>query len=250
MTIRAAIRGRHLGDLRQYLASLPVTLVEGEPELVISYGGDGALLGAEREFPGVPKFPLRDSRTCGKCPEHSEQVLLERLVSGGLQETHLGKIEAVTGDGRCVTALNDIIISKQIICSCVRGKVWLDDQLYARQIVADGVVAATPFGSTGYYRSITHSVFQTGIGIAFNNSTEPTDHLVVKESTTVRVVITRGPAVLLGDNAPQRIPLHEGDEVLIRRSGEEAVILGLDSFRCAACYELRELSAVACILHP
>jgi len=239
MAVRVAIYGRNLADLRRWLEPLSVEIVEEAPDLVISYGGDGSLLGAERAFPGVPKFPLRDSRMNPKCPEHREDVLLDRLLSGGLRRTTVMKLEARAPGGERLTALNDIVVHKRIISSCVRYRIWLDDELYANQIVGDGLVAASPFGSTGYYRSITHSLFRLGIGLAFNNSTEPTDHLVIGEDAVVTVEIIRGPAVLLADNAPDRFRLRRGDRVIIQRHPEQTEIIGLDTFRCPECARLR-----------
>jgi NAD+ kinase len=240
MAIRAAICGRNLADLRQLLQSLPIEIVEQSPELVICYGGDGSLLGAERDFPGIPKCPVRDSRANAKCPEHAEERVLEQLVAGQLRPSRLAKIEAVCGERRRVVGLNDVVISKKVISSAVRCRVWLDDELLAQQTVGDGLVVATPFGSTGYYRSITHSLFRLGLGIAFNNTKEPVDHLVVPENTTIRVEMIRGPAVLLADNDPTRVPLRRGDRIVIQRTPGQATVLGLDVFRCKECERLRQ----------
>ena len=240
MALRAAICGRNLADLRRFLAPAAIRVVSSSPDVVISYGGDGSLLGAERDYPGVPKCPLRDSRANPKCPAHSEEALLGRLAAGTLTEARLMKIEADAGGGNRVVGLNDVFVSKEQISSAVRYRIWLGDEPYAGQIVGDGLVVATPFGSTGYYRSITHSMFRLGMGLAFNNSTEPTDHLVVEEDTVIRVQVLRGPAVLLADNAPAAARLGQGDEVIVRKSAEWATVLGLDAFRCPECYALRQ----------
>jgi len=239
MALRVAICGRNLADLQRYLEPFPIRVVAENPDLVISYGGDGALLGAERDFPGVPKFPLRDSRSNGKCPEHGEEALLTRLFAERLPATTMMKLEGEVGGRGRVLAVNDIVMAKRILSSAVRYRVWLDDEVYANQIVGDGLVAATPFGSTGYYRSITHSMFRLGIGLAFNNSTEPTDHLVVLPETRIRVEVIRGPAVLLADNAPDRIRLRRGDQVSIAVHPEHMTVLGLETFRCRHCARYR-----------
>ena len=240
--VRVILCGRHLDDLRQILAGFPVREVTDRPDLILSYGGDGALLGAERAFPGVPKLPLRDRRANPHCPDHGEDATLASLIAGRLKKARLIKLEAtVTGHAaQPLTAVNDIVVHTRIITSAVRYRVWLDDALYANQVVGDGLVAATPFGSSGYYRSITHSIFKTGMGLAFNNSTEPTHHLVLPEAAVVRVQILRGPAVLLADNAPGRITLAAGTEVVIRRSPQVATVLGLEIFRCPACARRRQ----------
>ena len=238
MPMRVAVCGRHLDDLYPLLEPHAPELTEDNPELVISYGGDGALLGAERQYPGIPKCPIRDRRSNPKCPRHSEEQILEKLFGGELAETGLTKVEAEK-DGRTVVGLNDIVVSRRMIASALRYRIWLDDELYAHQIVGDGLVVATPFGSTAYYRSITRSLFRWGLGLAFNNSTEPIDHLVLHESSTIAVEILRGPAVLLADNDPEDIPLENGGVVTITKSRSSAVVLGLDVFRCPECYWLR-----------
>ncbi len=240
-TLRVAICGRNLGALRRLLANLPVSVVTSRPEIVISYGGDGALLGAERDFPGIPKLPLRDSGRNPQCPAHGEKKFLDLLVRGKLTPAPLLKLEAVCGE-QTLTAVNDIVLHNRVTTSAIRYRIWLDDELYANRIVGDGLVAATPFGSTGYYRSITHSLFKLGIGLAFNNSTEPTDHLVIRDETVIRVEILRGPAVLLADNCPASHTIHlkRHDTVIIRKSPQTASVLGLDAFRCTACARLRQ----------
>lgn len=44
----------------------------------------------------------------------------------------------------------------------------------AEKVIGDGLLVATPFGSSGYYRSITGGVFEIGVGVAFNNVHKPT----------------------------------------------------------------------------
>ena len=45
----------------------------------------------------------------------------------------------------------------------------------AEKVIGDGLLVATPFGSSGYYRSITGGLFESGIGVAFNNVHKPAD---------------------------------------------------------------------------
>ena len=44
--LRVVVTGRNLGDLLPMLRQFPIQVVETDPDLVISYGGDGSLLGA------------------------------------------------------------------------------------------------------------------------------------------------------------------------------------------------------------
>jgi NAD+ kinase len=238
--IRAVLCGRHLDDLRALLRDLPIVEVAQDPDVVISHGGDGSLLGAERDWPRVPKCPLRDRRMNPKCPAHPDERVLELLVRGELKMARVDKLVARMNDGRELIALNDLSMSKGIVTSSVRYRLWLDDELYKGQIVGDGLVVATPFGSTGYFRNITQSLFRVGIGLAFNNCSDQVNHIVVGNRTVIRAKVLRGPAMLVADNDPARLDLAEGDEVTIAQGEHQATILGLDIFRCRECYSLRE----------
>ncbi len=241
--MRVALCGWNQEELKQTLADFSFKVVEKNPEVVISYGGDGVLLGAERKYPGVPKCPVRDAKTHPQCADHDERKVLSLLNEDKLKKTTAMKLEGEkAGHHNKLYALNDVVINKQIMTSCVRYRIWLDGTPYADQIVGDGLVVATPFGSTAYYRSITRSLFQTGIGVAFNNSTEPFDHLLISEGTEITVEIIRGPAVVMADNDPQRIPLEEGEQAHVRKSPQGTVLLGIDIFRCPLCSNQRQNS--------
>jgi NAD+ kinase len=204
--------------------------VTESPDVVLTYGGDGLLLHSEREWPGVPKLPLRNSRHGKKCEPHQIQVALARLISGDLHRREHIKLRGEAKE-RVQIGLNDVLVHNSRPTSSVRCRIWVDDREFGDEIVGDGVVVATPFGSTAYYRSITRGVFRSGIGLAFNNSTVPVDHMVLREESRIRVRITRGPAIVAADNHIDWIPLERGDEVEIRRDEGKAVILGLTGGR-------------------
>lgn len=238
--MRIGVCGRNLEDLYEVLADFPVEYVQNNPDLIISYGGDGTLLGAERDYPGIPKCPVRDSRSNPKCPQHDEKSILRELFAERLPITELIKVQGTinnTDDGTC--GINDVVVDRQKQSSAIRFRLWLNDMLYARHIVGDGIVLATPFGSSGYYRSITHSLFSLGIGLAFNNATEAVNHLVIDPESVIRLEILRGPGIMFADNDPTEKKLSEGDQVVLSKAASTARIIGLNTFRCPDCYWLR-----------
>ncbi len=239
--MRIALSGRNLEDVRPVLETFGARIVDTAPDVVVAHGGDGALLGAEREFPGIPKFAIRDRRSSPLCAEHSYEKLVEALVGDTLERTQLIKLVG-EASGRQVVGMNDVFVHNSNPVSALRYRVWIDDEPYIHDVVGDGFGVATPHGSTAYYRSITSSIFRVGIGLAFNNSTEPVNHLVLPDTTVIRARITRGPAVLTADNNPEMIPVGEGDDVIIRIAECTAIVLGLDSFMCPVCRKLRHPS--------
>ncbi len=238
--MRIMAYGRNLEVLHPLLEQYSVQIDTANPELIISYGGDGTLLGAEREFPEVPKCPIRDSQSSQKCKHHDERSVLDALFSGQLRTTELIKVEGRHENGDTRTCgINDVVIDRKNQASAIRYRLWINDLLYARHIVGDGIVLSTPFGSSGYYRSITHSLFTLGLGLAFNNATEAVNHLVIEQTSKITVEIVRGPAIMFADNDPRREHLAEGDRVVLSRASSRAKVVGLDIFRCPECYWLR-----------
>lgn len=199
-------------------------VVDIEPDFVISYGGDGMLMRAEFLFPNVPKLFLKKSRV-GKLAQHDDNdLILKKFVAGDFGLENFLKLEASTRDKK-VVALNDVVIHNTNPRHAIRYRVMIDDKSFKREIIGDGVVLATPLGSTGYYRSITDSYFELGIGLAFNNSTEQSDHVVLRPDREVKIEITRGPAECYADNQTGEIKLGEGDGVVVRASSIPAQLV-------------------------
>lgn len=237
--LKVAVTGRNLDDVLPMLRLFPVDIVEEHPDLVISYGGDGSLLGAEQRFPGVPKCPLRDFRQNPKCPAHSELSLLEKLFRGELDRSRLTKLAVEFADGSSLTGLNDIVIARQQIASAIRYRIWLDGTLFRGQVVADSLVVSTPFGSTGYFQSITRGTFHAGLGLAYPNAMDLTGFTVIPDKTSIAVEILRGPAEVVADNDPHIRTLQDGAKLRIRQLEQTTTVYGLEAFRCGDCYNLR-----------
>lgn len=225
--MKAVLRGQSSDKIRHLAEAAGFVFVAGgaSADCCICFGGDGTLLGAEREFPGLPKVPIRDRADADDLRRTAED-LLRRVVAGDASVTRLPKLRA-TSNGHVLTAMNDVYIRNESITSAVRLVVEIDGVVHFGEVVGDGLVVATPFGSSAYYRSITNSVTHVGIGLAFNNSTEPVNHLVLADSSVIDVRITRGPAVLAADNNPEVVSLKDGGRVRIERSEQEAVVWGI-----------------------
>jgi NAD+ kinase len=237
--MKVSLQGRYIEDILPYFESKDFKITDKNPDLIIVHGGDGALLGAERDFPGIPKFPVRDIRTAPLCPEHSSyEKIFDLLAKNKLARSEIMKISASSGSFQ-VKAINDIFIHNLNPVSAIRYKVFIDGKAYGEEIVGDGVGVSTVHGSTAYYRSITHSIFRVGIGLAFSNSTELTNHLVLPEDTVIRITLTRGPAILVADNSSDTLDMKAGDSVTISKIQEKAVTYGLDIFMCHKCRKLR-----------
>ena len=236
--MKIKLLGKNLGDIRPLLNELGFEEVESGFELIVTHGGDGALLGAEREFPGVPKLPLRDAATALPCPEHDARTRLEKFLREKPEPTRLPKLAGSCG-GKTLYGINDVFLHRGLPTSALRYLVAIDGSSYGGEIVGDGVGLSSVHGSTAYYRSITHSIFRVGVGLSFSNSTEEIDHMVLAADAVVKIRVVRGPGILVADNTPDGIPVREGDEVTMRQTEKCALVYDLAGFMCPACRALR-----------
>ncbi len=122
-------------------------------EAVIALGGDGTLLRANRtalHFQ-VPLLGINVGRI-GFLAE-LEMVQLEeaccRLRDDDFELESRMMLEATLEDGTALTALNDVVIHRGGSPRLITFQAWADQQLTGRYI-ADGIIIATPTGSTGY----------------------------------------------------------------------------------------------------
>lgn len=241
MKKKIAVYGKKSDLLEKLLSERGFELIRPEDDpaaLILCYGGDGAMLGAELRYPNRLKMPVRDCETAPHCRKHSLEWQLDAMMNGQLRESALMKLQGTLGN-MTRYAVNDVFIHNTNNVSALRYQVKIDDDIYAKEVVGDGVGVSTVHGSTAYYRSITHGSFRVGIGIAFSNSTELLNHLVLQEDSVIKVRILRGPSELVFDNSPDVTPLKEGDIVTIRKSDHVARMLGLDVFMCPECRRIR-----------
>jgi len=208
-------------------------LVDDDPEVIVCYGGDGTLLAAELLWPGLPKVPIRNSKRGLRLMPHPPEQVIHRLAEGSLFRTEYMKLQCVLryieqDEPQCVlSAMNEFNVHMGRINSAVRFQFWVDGEPFedGDEIIGDGFVVSTPFGSTAYFKQITRGVVYTGMGIAFKLTTALANHVVVPETSTIRAVITRGPAILAYDNSPEFYDIKEGDELLIKRDPTPATLL-------------------------
>jgi len=199
-------------------------IVEKNPDMVAVVGGDGTLMKSEKDFPEIPKFILKKSKTSKKGHDILPEDLLKKIIKKEYKVEDELKIEAVSC-GKKIIGLNEIIVHNIDPRRAIRYEIFINGKKIGSEIIGDGVAISTPYGSTGYYRSITDSFFEVGIGVAFNNSTEQSDHMVLKEDSEIVVKITRGKAIAYADNNDDEIILDNCDEILIKKYKNKAKIV-------------------------
>lgn len=212
------------GHYKKDLVRLGLQYVSKNPDYVLTIGGDGTLLDAERKYPGVPKIPVRESKICVMCQHGSVAGVLSRLQKKRVSVVRYPKIEARL-KGKSFLAANDFIIRNKRIQEALRFTVKVNGKQQGDIVIGDGVVVATSFGSTGYYHSITYKPFKKGFGVAFNNPTKKMKPLLLKEKDIVEFILLRGQGLLAMDNYDKVVPMKVKDTVRFMLSAKTTNIV-------------------------
>lgn len=236
--MKIRLLGKNLEDIRPLLDRHGLQEVVSGAEAVITYGGDGALLGAARDFPDLPILAIRDAATAPTCPLHEAGTVLDRFVSGALKQSILYKLCAESPNGT-LYGINDLFLHNINRTSSLRFQVKIDGEIYAQEVRGDGVCLSTVHGSSAYYRSITGGMFKVGMGLAFSHANADIDHLILDTASVVELTIIRGPGMVIADNDPEHLQLENGESVIFRMSEKFVTIYGLEGFMCGACRKIR-----------
>ncbi|HEY2789888.1 MAG TPA: NAD(+)/NADH kinase [Gaiellales bacterium] len=125
---------------------------EGGADLAVVLGGDGTMLRALQRYlgTGVPALGVNFGRVgfLTSIEARDLETGLERSFAGGFEVVELPTITATTA-GESVTGINDVVLT-----SAVLGRMavleWSVDGQSLGELGCDGVIVASPTGSTAY----------------------------------------------------------------------------------------------------
>ncbi len=210
---------------------LPHSELARQVDLMIVLGGDGSLLAVARAI-GRNEVPVLGVNlgTLGFLTEISKEELFETLevvVADGFRtETRMRLDVQITRDGReCghYLALNDAVIAKSTLSRMIDLQTWADN-VEVTTYHADGLIAATPTGSSAYSLSAGGPLLLPGISAIVLTPICPhaltQRPLVLPEDCEVRIQLrdTRGGEVHLTVDGQVGRDLQEGDIVEMRKS--------------------------------
>ncbi|MBI2676101.1 MAG: NAD(+)/NADH kinase [Candidatus Aenigmarchaeota archaeon] len=196
----------------------------GKPDFVIIYGGDGTVLSSEAAFPGVPKLVFRKSipgTHYPSCRLAELDKVLESLSKGQCSIREYAKALAEV-KGKKLSGLNEVQIHNADPRKAIRFDVSLDGKPLYKNVIGDGIVAATPFGSHAYYMAVGCKPFETGLRAAFNNTKPRPNPVELDKDDILAIEIKREKALVLADNQKDFVNLASGDRVEIRQAKDVA----------------------------
>ena len=198
-------------------------------DLAIVVGGDGTLLNAARSLvePGCAVLGVNLGRLgflVDVSPEEMD-TQLDRILDGEFIEEQRTLLHAtVTREREPVdvsTALNDVTIHKKDIARMIELDTWIDGHFLNRNR-SDGLIVATPTGSTAYALSgggpILHPSLDAITLVPICPHTLSNRPIVINHNSSIEIVIHEG--TLQGQiscDGQINLTLNPGDRVTVRK---------------------------------
>jgi len=199
-------------------------------DLVIVVGGDGTLLNAARSLAeyGVSMLGVNRGRL-GFLTDISPTQIGERLdeiLHGKYSpEERLLLRTYIERDGQNISescAFNDVVVHKWDVARMIEFRTYINDQ-YVNTMRSDGLIVATPTGSTAYSLSgggpILHPALQAMVLVPICPHTMSNRPIVVDAASVIRIEVsdrTRSPAQITCDGQIN-LGLVSGDHIIIRK---------------------------------
>jgi NAD+ kinase len=224
----------HIGENKY-----PVLVLEEigrQADLAIVLGGDGTMLNIARTFApcAVALVGVNQGRL-GFLTDISIDTMFETIgtILDGkyvTEERMLLEAEVFSGEQRVfkVLAFNDVVISKGIQGSLIELEVRIDGQ-FLYTVRADGLIVASPTGSTAYALSsggpIVHPSLSVMALVPICPHTFSSRPIVISSDSVVEIIINSAADARVHFDSHSRFDLHEKDHVMVRRYGHTIRLL-------------------------
>ena len=211
------------------VTGMPAAAIPGKADLAFVFGGDGSMLSTARTI-GAAKCPILGINlgSLGFLTEvPAEQVYkaMEAVLDGryDLEERCLLKASLPNrkGQDHVYYALNEIVVSRAALSRVITVDTCLDDDFIA-EFVADGVMIATPTGSTAYSLSaggpIVHPAMEAFLVTPICPHTLTNRPLIVPADRSLRVTLRSGEDVQLSIDGQIGVDIFPGEEIVCEQA--------------------------------
>lgn len=194
-------------------------------QCVITLGGDGTLIQAARDLVDL-QLPMIgiNMGNLGYLTQiaHGEALppMLDALMADNFRLERRMMLEGTVGGGeeqeQTGIALNDIVLARRDVMQVLKFQVYVNEELLS-EYTADGMIAATPTGSTAYNLSAGGPIVTPGAEMIVLTPICP--HSISSRSIILSHHDTVGIRVL--ENAGQKqMAVFDGDQVVDLEAGE------------------------------
>lgn len=219
-----------------HYAALDVAAIGRDCDLCLVVGGDGTMLGIGRQLAEfkVPLIGINQGRLgfITDIPLDHYAATLAPMLSGHYEVDDRSLMHAeVVRDGRCVfsaLAMNDVVVNRGATSGMVELRIEVDGHFVASQR-ADGLIVATPTGSTAYALSaggpLLHPSTPGWVLVPIAPHTLSNRPLVLSHAAEIAIEIVAGRDASANFDMQSLATLMHGDRIVVRRSKHQVRFL-------------------------
>ncbi len=138
---------------RDRLASIYGDADPADADAIVSLGGDGHMLQTLHRFinEGIPIYGMNRGSVGFLMNDYKEEDLLERLAEADISRVHPLSMIAYDKAGKAhkALAINEVSLFRERY-QAAKLRILVDDTVRMEELICDGVLVATPAGSTAY----------------------------------------------------------------------------------------------------
>jgi NAD+ kinase len=209
--------------------TLDVAGIGAQCDLGLVVGGDGTMLGIGRQLArhGVPLIGINQGRLgfITDIPLDQYRSVLPPMLRGEFEEDHRSLMHArVMRDGHCVfdaLAMNDVVVNRGATSGMVELRVEVDGHFVANQR-ADGLIVASPTGSTAYALSaggpLLHPSNPGWVLVPIAPHTLSNRPIVLPDAVEIAIEVVAGRDASANFDMQSLASLLHGDRITVKRS--------------------------------
>lgn len=209
--------------------TLDVTGIGEQCDLGLVVGGDGTMLGIGRQLAkyGVPLIGINQGRLgfITDIPLDNYRAILTPMLRGEFAQDQRSLIQAqVMRNGACVfdaVAMNDVVVNRGATSGMVELRVEVDGHFVSNQR-ADGMIVASPTGSTAYSLSaggpLLHPSMQGFVLVPIAPHTLSNRPIVLSDASEIAIEVVSGRDASANFDMQSLASLLHGDRIVVRRS--------------------------------
>ncbi|MCY7319324.1 MAG: NAD kinase [Ramlibacter sp.] len=209
--------------------TLDVIGIGEQCDLGLVVGGDGTMLGIGRQLAkyGVPLIGINQGRLgfVTDIPLDNYRAILTPMLRGEYAQDQRSLIQAqVMRNGECVfdaVAMNDVVVNRGATSGMVELRVEVDGHFVSKQR-ADGLIVASPTGSTAYALSaggpLLHPSMQGFVLVPIAPHTLSNRPIVLSDAMEIAIEVVSGRDASANFDMQSLASLLHGDRIVVRRS--------------------------------
>lgn len=226
-----------LAESIDHAKGYPAKSIPALADLIVVLGGDGTLLSVSRLI-GDLRTPILGVNlgSLGFLTEVTQDeiyTVLEQVIAGDFTVSERMRLLAIIHrDGKELgryRVLNDVVINKGALARIIDMEAWIDED-YLTTFKADGLIVATPTGSTGYSMAAGGPIVYPGNHCLVISPICPhtltNRPLIVSDQSSVRIEVKfQDEDVVLTADGQEGMPLQGGDVVELRKSRHPTLLV-------------------------